>query len=86
MKILLATYSNLSMAVDEASSQTITSLRPNFPISLLLVWKNTLILNSSVRPGTHTEKKQGARFFNLLECSVMKFRSKFMSAGYTIVR
>ena len=85
MKMLSASASNLSMRLADASSVTITSLRPNYPLTRLLVWKKTLILNSSVSPGIQTEKKQGALFINLFECSVIKLTSKFTSAGWTIV-
>ena len=74
------------MSAADASSVTMTSLSPNWPLTRLLVWKNTLILNSSVKPGMQMEKKQGARFLSRLECSVMKFTSKLMSAGATLVR
>lgn len=86
VKTFSATCSNLSMRAAEASSQTMTRRSPNYPVRRLLVWKNTLILNSSVRPGTQIEKKHGARFFKRFWCSVMKFISKLTSAGYTIVR
>ena len=76
-----AMASNLSMSTADASSATMTNFSPNYPMLRLLVWKNTLILNSSVRPGMQIEKKQGALFFSLRLCSVIKFISRFTSIG-----
>ena len=78
-------FSNLSSRCEFASSVTITSLRPNCLLTLLLVLKNTLILKSSVIPGMHMLKKQGARFLRRLECSVIKLTSRLISAEETKV-